>query len=291
MEEKNTVAWDQNPEVEDKKTNFISSDEAGVDALFDEFRELDFESSEQSETSREDSKTRNLKLFLKMSDVVFKSLLILLFITGIDMNVRSLEQAGILADMGLCSYLGMSVDVENTHCQTYHERAIKVQGDIKGLKTDITSMLDTFVEKKIQTLWLASNPEVAFIQKKINSGRVSFAKMSSEFEKLRTTSTRFQGKDIECTHMSMDEKGNVSIDCDFYWNGLNSGTEESMTARATALAFLEKMNAPGSLFSMPNPPKVLNLEKFTSSDPGVKGTFSTKTSLKLKFRFTPSNQL
>lgn len=60
----------------------------------------------------------------------------------------------------------------------------------------------------------------------------------------------------------------------------------------TAIAFLYKIQDSEKTggFVLLNYPKTLDIEKFSSADPGIKSTFSTKTKLSLKLRFVALNQ-
>lgn len=283
---------EQKNQTEEQKTQFISPEEGNVDALFNEFRELDFGPEGNMQTmAEEDPKLKKFQLFAKTSDVVFKVSILILFVTGIDATLRNMDSAGFLSDMGLCSYIGYGIALDNTECQTYSARLLSAQSQEKTLKSDYVSLLDTFVERKIQALGITESPEVQFIQKKTNGDRILLSKISEDFNRIRTSNS-LHGLDIECSKMQMSEKGDVNVTCDFYGNSLNSGVSESQstTSRSTALAFFDKLTAPGSPFRMLETPKMLEMENFMSSDLGTKGTFTTKTTVNLKLRYINSNQ-
>jgi hypothetical protein len=83
----------------------------------------------------------------------------------------------------------------------------------------------------------------------------------------------------------------MTVRCDFYGFPLLSSNATPFTSRSTALAFLAKLEDSSSNFTLLEQPKSLEIERFTSTDTGLRSTFSTRTSLTIKVQYSASNKL
>lgn len=135
------------------------------------------------------------------------------------------------------------------------------------------------------------SPEVQYILAKTSSNRVSVQEMLNKFSEFRTSATVYKGDDIECSNFSLNEKGEMTMTCDFLGFSISGSADKVTTSRSTALTFLEKLRSPYSGFKIINEPKTLEIQPYISADLGIKGTFTTKTTLNLKLRYTSPNRI
>ncbi len=113
----------------------------------------------------------------------------------------------------------------------------------------------------------------------------------NNFNRIKNSATAYQGKDIDCTKFVMSEKGDLTVNCEFYGFPLLSNDAIPLTSRTTALTFLDKLSDPSTGFTLLDQPKNLEIEKYTSTDTGLRSTFSTRTSLTLRLRYSAPNKL
>ena len=86
---------------------------------------------------------------------------------------------------------------------------------------------------------------------------------------------------------TFNEKGEFSVDCETYGGSLNdSAFKESRSSRITAISMLSRLE--NSDFRILNPPKSLDIAKYSTADVGIRSTFSTVTRLQLNLRYVPS---
>lgn len=98
--------------------------------------------------------------------------------------------------------------------------------------------------------------------------------------------TAYQGEDIDCKGITVDEGGELSISCDVYGGALFSPTKSAThSSREVAIEFLGRLSDPKQGFQILGFPKTLEIASYSSSDVGIKSLFSTKTSLSLKLRY------
>lgn len=180
---------------------------------------------------------------------------------------------------------------DNTDCKTYTEIQAKVLSDSEDLDKALAANLSLLVPKRLLTQNILNMPEIQFIEQKTSSTRVSLNEAMEKFIAITNSATQLKGEDIECGSVTMNEKGEMTVRCEFYGYGINSSSARSDSSRATALAFLEKISEPTSGFTLVEAPKSLDIEKFTSAEIGVKSLFTTRTSINLKLRYNPSNKI
>ncbi len=278
--------------MEPQKTQFLSpQEEMSGESLFKELEnELDFGDLAKDKEDLANEKKHPLQIATRVTDILFKVLLVASFILGVDVTLRNLDASGFLSNLPICSYLAWGVgDYDNTECKLYVEIKDKLTKDRAQYEKDLTVPLAILVPKKLQSQNVLNSPEVQFIQLH-TAGRVTLTKVLDQFNEIKASSTIRRGEDIECKKLTLDEKGILNVNCDCYGFGLNSGTEESNTSRSTALALIDKLSDKNSHFQIVEVPKALDLEKYSSSDLGIKSTFSTHTTLNLKLRYVVSNK-
>lgn len=159
----------------------------------------------------------------------------------------------------------------------------------KTEKNIITNLV-LLVPKFMQSLDIANSPKVQFIQEHTGESRISITDVIDRFTEIKDR-TSYQGKDIECKSMTMDEKGKFSVSCQIYGGALIAPTGlTTKTSREIALAFLQRLGDEKSGFQILSYPKTLDISEFNSTD-GFKAVFSTKTSLDIKLQYLPANKM
>ena len=158
------------------------------------------------------------------------------------------------------------------------------------LEKNIATNLILLVPKFMQSLDIANSPKVQFIQEHTGDSRMSITEIIDHFLEIKNR-TNYQGEDIECKALSLDEKGKISTSCQIYGGSLIAPTGFSTkTSRETTLSFLERLNNPKSGFQILSYPKTLDISLFNSTD-GFKAVFSTKTLLNLELQYLPANKM
>lgn len=277
--------------METPKTQFLSpNEEMNGENLFKELEnELDLGSANEDSTA-ENVKKHPLEIANISADILFKVLLVAAFVFGADSTLRNLDTSGFLKNLPVCSYLAMGVDAyDNKDCKNYIEIKDQITAERDKYEKDLTVPLSILVPKKLKSANVLTSSEVQFIQAR-TTNRVMLGKVVDRLNELKKLSTVRRGEDIECKKISLDEKGIVSLSCDCYGFGLDSGTAQSNTSRATALSFLDKLTEKNSNFQLVESPKTLDIEKYSSTDLGIKSTFSTHTTLGLKLHYVVSNK-
>ena len=186
----------------------------------------------------------------------------------------------------------MGINADNPDCKSAADLSQSVLSTTAENEKNLANNLFVLVPKRSQVNNIANSDEVQFIKQRSERNRVSIPAMIEALDLIRVSSSDLEGRDIECANYSLDEKGNLSVDCSAYGSSLISTSQKSATSRMTAIAFLDKIIESGKSggFVLQNYPKTLDMEKFSSTDPGIKSTFSTKTKLTLKLRFIALNQ-
>jgi hypothetical protein len=278
----------------EKETQFIPQKEpSGVDSLFNELgSELDFGAIDNSSGLSESPAKHPLEIAKLVTGLLVSVVALAAFVTTVDATIRNLEDNGFLKGIGLCSYYTLGVDNLGTaDCGSYTQTKAFVAGQKEALEKDLGGKLAIVIPRKLVTANTAKLPEVSFILQKTGNTRTSITEVTKNFLNIKNTATEYQGKDIDCEKMVVNEKGELTIKCDFYGFPLLSSDATPFTSRSTALAFLKKLEDPSSNFTLLEQPKSLEIEKFSSVDAGLRSTFSTRTSLTLKVRYSPSNKL
>ena len=214
-------------------------------------------------------------------------------ITGIDTTIRNLESSELIKNLPLCSYYSYGVsDYENTECATYSEISTKISSEKSALEEELAVNLAILVPQKLLIQNTLKSPEIQYILAKTASNRAPINEMLAKFSEYRTSATVYKGEDIECGNFVVNENGDITVSCDFYGFSLNgSSTGKVLTSRNTATAFLDKLRSPESTFKILNEPKALEIGVYSSTDLGIKSTFTTKTTINLKLRYSAPNRI
>ena len=206
----------QNPQPE---SNYIdlSENSKNVGNIFNELSgelgELDF--SERI-VQTEEEKKNPLIVAYKTSGYIFIVGAVVALLLTLDIFIRSMEDNSILANLPICTYLSYGIDdYENSECKTLSmiSAEITVKKDI--LEKNIIANLIILVPKFLQSLDIANSPKVQFIQEHTGNSRVSITEAISRFLEIKNR-TSYQGEDIECKTLSLDEKGKISVSCQIY---------------------------------------------------------------------------
>ncbi len=270
-----------------KTPEYINSSHAkDPDSLFQDLEsELDFGSVDKDGNVSPEEKRHPLQTVGTITDIFFKLVLLIVFISGIDSTIRNLDSTEYLSNLPICAYLTLGVDnYPNTECLSYKKAIETVSLKKETYEKALAKSLALLIPKKLLSKNVLAMPEVQFIEQK--NTRVSMTRVFDKFEEIRK-STKYEGRAIECAKFSVSEKGDITTTCNFLGFGLSPGSDPSETSRAAALLFLDKLQDTGSSFQVLESPKNLDLEKFTSTDSGIRSTFSTQTVLPLKLRYTP----
>lgn len=267
-------------------------EDSGVNALFEELgSELDFGEVQKLQNQAGGEKKHPLEWIALGMSIIFKVGLVALILTGIDATIRNLNASDVTQSLPLCSYYALGVDeYENDNCSTYTEILSKLTDEKNELEKDLALNLAVLIPQKLLIQNTLKSPEVQYILAKTSSNRVSIDEMLRKLTEVRTTATPYKGEDIECMTFLVNEKGEMTMTCDFYGFSVTGSSPRAVTSRTTALAFLEKLRAPESGFKLLNEPKILDMQSYVSSDLGIRSTFTTKTSLPLKLRYTSPNR-
>lgn len=275
-----------------QENQFIpKKEDSGVNALFEELgSELDFGEVQKLQKKRVQSK-HPLEVGAMAMGMLFKIGLIVAILTGIDATIRNLESSSVISMFPLCGYYALGVEgYDNANCMTDAEILTHLSGEKADLEKELALNLVVLIPQKLLIQNTLKSPEVQYILAKTSTSRVSIQEMLNKLSDFRTSATAYKGEDIDCGTFIVNEKGDISMNCDFFGFSVNSASAKSVTSRATALAFLDKLRSQDSGFKILNEPKVLEMQAYTSSDLGIRSTFTTKTTLGLKLRYSSPNR-
>lgn len=277
-----------------QKPNYIelSQDTHNAGNIFNELSwelgELDFA---EKTVKTEVTKKEPLLLIYSVSGKFFILGIIVAIVLTIDVFVRSSEDNNLFANLPICPYLSFGVgEYDNTDCKTLSMISTDMNAEKEKTEKNIITNLVLLVPKFMQSLDIANSPKVQFIQEHTGESRISITDVIDRFTEIKDR-TSYQGKDIECKSMTMDEKGKFSVSCQIYGGALIAPTGlTTKTSREIALAFLQRLGDEKSGFQILSYPKTLDISEFNSTD-GFKAVFSTKTSLDIKLQYLPANKM
>lgn len=217
-----------------------------------------------------------------------KVFIVVLVIFGIDSSIRSLETPGFLESLPVCDYLAFGIEgYANEDCKTPMQIVANKTEEEKQVKATLVSNLLVLVPKRLEAGDALNSPEIQFIKERTGDSRVSFKKVVEEFQEKIVAKSDYHGEDINCSRYKFNEKGEFSVDCETYGGSLNdSAFRESRSSRITAISMLSRLE--NSDFRILNPPKSLDIAKYSTADVGIRSTFSTVTRLQLNLRYVPS---
>lgn len=278
----------------EQTSNYIelSQDPQGVGNIFNELSgelgDLDFA---EKARAQEAEKKNPLEIAYTASRYVFVFSVIIIILLSLDVFIRSSEDNQLFASLPICSYLSLGADdYDNVDCKTLSMISAEINAEKEKLEKNLATNLIILVPKFMQSLDITNSPKVQFIQEHTGDSRVSITDAMTRFMEIKNR-TSYQGEDIECKTISVDEKGKFSVSCQIYGGSLVAPTGLSTkTSRETALSFLERLDDPKSGFQILAYPKTLDISEFNSTD-GFKTVFSTKTSLDLKLQYLSANKM
>ncbi|EKD66536.1 MAG: hypothetical protein ACD_49C00037G0005 [uncultured bacterium (gcode 4)] len=252
------------------------------DSIFNELWDLDFWQI-NSEIQAQKLEKNYFVLSYKILGNVFLVGVIVLIILFIDIFLKSTEDNSLISALPIfCNYISYPIEwFDNTECKTLPIILKDLENWKNDLEKDIGDKLIDILPKKLDALNIASSNEVEFIKEKTGDSRISINEILDNFDELKLFSP-YKWEDIECNNITVNEKWDFETTCDIYWWSLLGS---SYTSRRTALDFLNKINQ--SNFIITDSPKKLEINKFSSSDMGIKWVFTTKTTLNLKLKYLP----
>ncbi len=205
-----------------------------------------------------------------------------------DLGLRYyIGDASFLSGVGLCSYLTDGVDYDNTQCYTLSQLKDHTIHDKLTLEADTIKQLISILPSMLQDVDVDKSPNVLFIRRTLAS-RLSALDIMDQFQSIRSKSP-YQGEDIECIGFKISQSGVLSTSCAIYGGAVDdpaAGTSSS--SRINALAFLSRLQSKDSHFTIVNYPSGIDISTYSSSEPGIKSLFSTKTSVDLTLQYVPS---
>lgn len=216
-----------------------------------------------------------------------KIMLVLTVIFAVDSSIRSLETPGFFENLPVCDYLSLGVEgYANEDCKTLVQIAADKAEELKQVETTMANNLLVLVPKRLEAGDALNSPEVQFIKERTGDSRVSFADVVNDFQEIVVKSD-YKGEDIDCQKFVFNEKGELSVRCEFYGDSLSSSAfRESRSSRMTAISFLSRLE--NSQFKILNAPKSLDIQKYSTADVGIRSTFSTVTKVQLSLRYVPT---
>jgi hypothetical protein len=189
-----------------------------VDKLFQELEnELDFGEQKMQASSPVSQKKHPLQWTQLILATFFKLLLLGAIIAGLDVTIRNSDSSEWLKSIPACSYYALGVEeYSNDSCHTYSEIQTSITDAKQALEKELGINLAILVPKKTQVQNVLNMPEVQFILQKTGNTRTSIVEAMTRFNEIKNTTTSFRGEDIECTKLTVNEKGELLATCDFY---------------------------------------------------------------------------
>jgi len=217
---------------------------------------------------------------------------VLAIITTLDVFARTQSDNSLLSNLPICFYLSLGVDdYSNTDCKTLPMILDAANQEKDKIEKNVISNLVLLVPKRLQSIDILSSPKVRFIQEHTGDSRISINDAINRFLDIKSR-TLYQGEDIDCQNIIINEKGKITMSCDIYGSSLTNPSQSSIhTSRETTLSFLNNLLDPKSGFQVLSYPKTLDVNSFSSTELGLKSVFSTKTTIELTLQYLPINKM
>ncbi len=202
-----------------------------------------------------------------VSRYLFVAGIIIAILLTLDTFIRSSEDNSLFSNLPIGFYLAMgTTDYDNVDNKTLSMISAEVAAEKDKIEKNMATNLIILVPKFMQSLDIANSPKVQFIQEHTGDSRVSIKDVTTRFSEIKSK-TNYQGEDIECKTLVVDEKGKFSISCQVYGGALIAPTGASTkTSRETALAFLARLDDPKSGFQVLSYPKTLDISQYNSTE-------------------------
>ncbi|MDD2487175.1 MAG: hypothetical protein PHS92_02315 [Candidatus Gracilibacteria bacterium] len=285
------IEQEKNDTIVNSTTKTIISNDSGTEDIFQELQNLNFENSD-TEEDIEKRKIKEHPIFVayKISTNFALLSIFLIILLTVDIYLKTTNDNYIVSALPVCPYLSWSIDgYDNTDCKTLPMIVTSLQKEKSDLEKNIVSNLHALLPRKLETDNISNSPEVQFIQEKTGDSRIYIKNMLEKFDEIRMMSP-YKGEDIECSSLTLNEKGEMDISCDVYGGSIFSQST-SLSSRITAIKFLENLRDKNNGFMVLDFPKTIGISKFISGDGGIKGAFTTKTTLLLKLKFIYNNKM
>lgn len=268
------------------------AEDSGVDLFTELGSELDFGEVIKLQDEAANGKKSPLQWVHVGLGFIFKIAVVICIVTGVDVTARNLVNNDAIKSLPLCSYYAMGVDeYNNDDCASYTEILARQSAKKAELEKELAINLAVLIPQKLLLQNTIKSPEVQYILAKTSNSRVLIDEMFTKFTDYRTGVNVYKGDDIDCYGYTVDEKGNFTVTCDFLGFSISGAGDKVATSRVTALAFLDKIRSPESGFKIINEPKSLDMQVYSSADLGIRSTFTTKTTLTLKLRYSSPNRI
>ena len=138
----------------------------------------------------------------------------------------------------------------------------------------------------LQDIDIDKSPEVQYIRKEI-AGKLPVLDIMDQFQNVRTLSL-YKGEDIDCGAFKVHPPYTLESVCTIYGGSINDPSGGGSTSsRISSLKYLERLQSKDSRFLIMDYPTDVDISPFSSTDPGIKSIFSTKTTLQLTLQYIP----
>ena len=160
-----------------------------------------------------------------MSANVFTIGVIITVLLSLDVFIRTSEDNSLLTNLPICSYLSYGVNgiYGNSECKTLPMILSEVSAEKEKIEKNIIANLVILIPKFMQSLDITNSPKVQFIQEHNGTARISITETLDRFMEIKNK-TNYQGEDIECKTISIDEKGKISASCQIYGGSIITPT-------------------------------------------------------------------
>jgi len=176
--------------------------------------ELDFS---EKKTPKIKSERNIIITMYSISGKAFTLALIIAIILSIDVFVRTATDNRSFAHLPICQYLVMGIDDydNNNECLTLPMILVKINTEKEKIEKSIVLNLTILIPKLMQSLDITNSPKVQFIQEHTGDSRYSIVDMFDRFVEVKNK-TSYQGEDIECKNILVNETGKFSISCQVF---------------------------------------------------------------------------
>lgn len=181
--------------------------------LSGELGDLDF-GADGLEERRPEAARDWLMTAYRISGYVFVCTVCIGIILAADLFIRTQDNNDLIANMPMCSYVSMGVDgYSNDSCKTLKMIDTEVTVTQKAVEKTLVSNLMIIVPRRLQSLNILNSPKVRFIQEHTGNTRISITEAMNRFIEIKNR-TAYKGADIDCHSLSINERGELSIQCD-----------------------------------------------------------------------------
>lgn len=258
------------------------------DVLYNDF----FQENSNGDITIWNKKQRSgLEIVVSVMQYVTIFVVVVVVLSWIHTFVRSSQSGSFFENYSFfCPYLSYDIDAPSSEkwCKNIDVIQKEYSEKQKNLQESIVDALTEYIPIKVSSSILDASPEKKFIIDTYdNKPHVNI--VLEAFERVKANSQSANGKNINCTGLTVTDWINLSTQCSVYGGsiGNNDTNGQIGSARIQALRFIENLaDTNKSSLILDTQPTSLGIEIIPTKEAQILG-FATRTLLPIQVRYVP----